>query len=669
MLYQSKLVRNYIGGAWFFMASFCWPAAGWSFTGESARWLPENTMAYIKVENVNALRDKFKKSSIYSLYQDPAMQSFMVPAEKKIRQKIDEKLKETWQEMHLEEPPDELPWPQGELICAVFLQSRPIMVPDYSQMQEMEDPAPFDTEALPKVESNSPDFQVVVLADMGDQAGALKQLTTQMTAKAVEQGKIRQRETIRDIEINIIKDKPDQDENYDTFCYGFKDNWLIGGSSIKYIREVLMRTEATDAKSLADRRDFRDTCDHLGSSDVFGYVNAQAIRDVVVGMAPTEQKEKITQTIRLLGFENVGGLGWALRLTPDHPEELTMKILLSVTGEKAGIPALLTPASTSNRSSRLLSKEVAHFLVANYNPARIYDGIVWLAWNIGQTNLDGMIQGMLAVTGQPAEAGRAPVNFKQDIMAQLSAPITVTTRYDKPYSNPDSSKTLLALAVRDGEVLDTALARIHDTFIAQGNKELRRELLNCTIYLLPPIPALLMGMQSSRETEAQTQAHLAFTVAADHLVFGSEKVVEQAIRDLRREDLESIKTDEMYQYAGGHFPAQAGAYYYENEQISAEVLWSMLKEAARQAAQQPSPTAPETQDEIEMEMGAVIDSGGKFVSPLMMIQQFKEYVDFTLLPDFAAVKKYFGATIGYLEGNDKGIYAEMKSLKAPGSSD
>jgi len=269
----------------------------------------------------------------------------------------------------------------------------------------------------------------------------------------------------------------------------------------------------------------------------------------------------------------------------------------------------------------------------------------------------------MMMTGQPGEGGQPPVNLRQEVISQLVKPITVTTRLEKPYTGPDSSSTLLAIGVGDDQILDTALARIHDAFIAKGNKEMRRELLNCTIYLLPSFSGFpflnSFGMQPMMSPAEAGPSQYAFAVAGDQLVFGTVKAVEQAIRDLRRENIESINSDPMYQYASRYLPPQAGIYSYENEQITNERAWKMLKEAARQSSRQ----AEVSESDEDTGMFPVVTIGGSFLFEI--VKQMKDMVDFTALPDFQMVKQYYGPTVGYVVGNEQGIYAEIISLNAP----
>jgi len=52
-----------------------------------------------------------------------------------------------------------------------------------------------------------------------------------------------------------------------------------------------------------------------------------------------------------------------------------------------------------------------------------------------------------------------------------------------------------------------------------------------------------------------------------------------------------------------------------------------------------------------------------------LLEVLKRYCDFSHLPDFDSVRKYFGASIGYVKETDSGIYLEAIELKRPPSQE
>ena len=105
-------------------------------------------------------------------------------------------------------------------------------------------------------------------------------------------------------------------------------------------------------------------------------------------------------------------------------------------------------------------------MVANYDPDKIFNQINQIAQAMGNPDINLFLGQMMAVTAMNDPAGRPAVDLHKEIIGQLNSPLTILCRRDKPYSDPSASKTLVALGVRDAAVLETALGRVHKTFIA-----------------------------------------------------------------------------------------------------------------------------------------------------------------------------------------------------------
>ena len=611
-------------------------AAG-AIEGELAGLFPADSFLYVIVpEGVTALQEKLKKTSLWGLYKDPAMQRFIESAEKVVREKLDEKLKEAWKELEIDEPPEELPWPTGRVVLAMRMGMKNSQVPE---------PVP----------------QFVVIADMGESMPALKEIAANAAEKAVDEGAKRQREDVRGVQMETITpavaesaegEPSHRSPEPEPTCYAFTGETALLSNDGDMLRDVLARMGGAELDSLADNNQMQEVLQALGPGDVRAYLDVSSL----INSIKRPQAEKV---IRALGLDNVAGLGMVAQIVPSQMEELRIKGMLAVTEEKRGIIALLTPISGSTSGHRLLTKGLASFMVANYDPEKLFNQINEIVQAAGGPDINIALAQMMAVTGLNDPAGRPAVDFQQDIISQLNSPVTVLTRVDKPYSDPAASKTLVALGVRDAAVLETALGRVHETFIAQGNKELQRELLGSKIFLLPgdnPFGAMFSAMPRSSPAEQEDEPSGAFAIAGNNLVIGSVAGVEQAIRDLRRDDLQPIQADPLYSQAARYLPAQSGAWSYKNQQIDAELLWARLKEAARRdATDEPDESGS---DGPEMRISGVWS--------MMFEELFEEFeeIDFGALPEFEAVKKYFGAYVDHMEETERGIYFESLLIKA-----
>lgn len=639
---------------------------------DPAKLGPDDTMVYAVVPNFQALFDKFKETSLYGLYRDPAMQPCVGPSEKKITALIDEKLGELWAEIGVKDAPKELPWPQGQvsLYLRMTSQKRQIRVPDYEAWQK------GDRNKFKMEETTDTEPAVVVLAEMGKNAAALKELIAKGIDTGVEKGAIRKvRETVRGVDIDVLvpksedKDaKPVEPGSEPMPCVGFKGQLCIFGSDLALVKDVLTRMAGGDQASLADDAGYKAVRAALGdSAQVSFYFSVKAAIDFAKKTADADDKAEIIKMMSVLGFDNVLGIGATFEMAPNKTIDTRLRVQVAIRGEKTGLPALLTPTAGPAKPGSLLGRNVAGFLVANYDLSKMFDQVIKMIEGASGENADKALEEAMNETRGEGENAKPPVNLRKEVFGQLTAPLTFAWQLDRPITAASGGQFVLGLGARDAKVLDTAMGRIHDTFLARGNKDLRRELNGTKVYEIPNILGMMLGVPGD-------SLKMAFAVPGNQFTFGSLKWVEQSAREVGKDKPESVTDDPMYQHAAKFLPAQVGLFAYINGQISGETIWVQLKEAARQAAKEPKDDAEPKRPVIERDayrrmmcMQPVREPGGSGAPSLFLptVRDMKDYIDFTTLPEFSAVKKHFGPTVLHLSGNDQGVGLELLGLRAP----
>ena len=170
--------------------------------------------------------------------------------------------------------------------------------------------------------------------------------------------------------------------------------------------------------------------------------------------------------------------------------------------------------------------------------------------------------------------------------------------------------------------------------------EARRELLGYTIYLasLPALPFLPGGttpMESPGELSAPQLPKLAFTITETHLILGVESTVEQAIRTLSSAEAVSVDSAKWFVDAKLAIPSVVGLAYLEDTSVSNKLLWRMMKESSKVKAVPSFNFGP---------------------------QQVGELANFSLLPEFDDVRKYFGSLTFYGISRPDGFFFEFNYL-------
>jgi hypothetical protein len=145
----------------------------------------------------------------------------------------------------------------------------------------------------------------------------------------------------------------------------------------------------------------------------------------------------------------------------------------------------------------------------------------------------------------------------------------------------------------------------------------------------------------------------AFTVTDTHLIFASESAVEQAIRMLGGNQAESIGSARWFNKAKSNIPSVVGLAGLQNNAASGEYFWSTMRESKK----------PDKADgEGKNNQISVGVTSGSLFPQVMFTQAGADLFDFSLLPEFDAVKKYFGVSAFYGISRPDGFFFEFKYL-------
>jgi len=134
---------------------------------------------------------------------------------------------------------------------------------------------------------------------------------------------------------------------------------------------------------------------------------------------------------------------------------------------------------------------------------------------------------------------------------------------------------------------------------------------------------------------------LAFTVTDTHLIFASEPAVERAIHALSSTGASPVGSAKWFTSAKSAVPSVVGMAALEDNAASSEIFWWMAKQSgkAESSAAQAGPAST------------------KFGST-----GISELVNFDLLPQFDAVRKYLGLSAFYGISTSEGFFFEFKNI-------
>jgi len=145
---------------------------------------------------------------------------------------------------------------------------------------------------------------------------------------------------------------------------------------------------------------------------------------------------------------------------------------------------------------------------------------------------------------------------------------------------------------------------------------------------------------------------IAFTVTDTHLIFATESAVEQAIRTLGS-GAESIGSARWFNKARSNIPSFVGLAGLQDNAVSGELLWSTMRQSKK-------PDKADGEDQPN-QIGVGISS--RSILPQVAFTQGGDALfDFSLMPKFDAVKKYFGVSAFYGISRQDGFFFEFKYL-------
>jgi hypothetical protein len=146
----------------------------------------------------------------------------------------------------------------------------------------------------------------------------------------------------------------------------------------------------------------------------------------------------------------------------------------------------------------------------------------------------------------------------------------------------------------------------------------------------------------------------AFTITDTHLIVGFEPAVERAVRTLSAGGTTSAEFAKWFDKAKSTIPDVVGLAGLENDVVLAEILWKTMKKNAGSKPSKTDTTSTESPGSVGISVG--LSSG------LMFSQGGLDLFDPALLPEFDAVRKYFGLSTYYIITRPNGFFQEFKYI-------
>jgi hypothetical protein len=581
--------------------------AGGGQLPETARLLPADTLVVASAENFGDLRARFEKTDICKFYKDPAMARFVEDTKGKLLKSFEE-------DGGFKRFADaDYPLPQGRVAIAAIMQP-----------------------VSPQVKNPKP--ATVMICQWGKELAKARDLFDKRVKEMEDKGSTLKKEEYRGTQIFSLyraadaekKDSQEKPEPSSVSC--FIDDSFIFSDRMDTLKFVIAHAAGSTGGALADDADYQAAVKRVGGGDIVVYVNVSKL--LAMTMRHSTDPERNTKA---LGVDKVPCVVAGIKVAPEPGVSLAMKGYIRTSGNKQGVLKILDMASVPMTVPDFIAGDSCSFAMMNLDLAAAWDEAFRMANAVDVRAAAAMNSPIIP----PAADGQPGIELKKDIFAYLRPGIWSADVLRKGVDTRTSEiVSLMAAPISDRSKLEKSLARVHERFFGNSAK-LRREFLGYTIY------SLSFGYGGAEEDEKQNDtmaaetapaepAPPAFTVTDKYLLFGDVQVVEDAIHAMKDKTASKLPSAKWYRKAVGSLPSALGSGGVVNMEVYGQYFWKLFK----------------TPEETPSQFTAMADA-------------VRDEIDVTLLPDFGAVKKYFGLGASQFISVPDGFTFEYRMIAAP----
>lgn len=513
------------------------------------------------------------------------------------------------------------------------------------------------------------------LADAGPRAGDLKTQLETFKKKWTDSGKTLRTETIRGQEFSTLifsSDElgksfenvfPDPKEGFESlepdrprnkkgpskveWFLGQSESLLVLGNSASEIEKLLARQSGGSAPSLMDQAAFSSEFSRsFRSSMGYAWINLKSIIATATSLMQKEGKEpknelmatpppdKIMAALGLNGLESLSGSlqelsdGTLVNLNIQAPASARKGILKLISFEtKDAAPPAFVPADTI-KFSRL----------------RLDLHGVWKTLESTLADIQPQMASVLKLLMDSAGKEQDPgFDLRQNLIANLGDDIITYQKEPRGQRLQDLSSppTLVLVSSPNAEQLASAVKALTSLLPQQGSKVKEREFLGRTLYSidLPSMPGPDKEMVSQKLTYVASGGYVAFSV--------DTALVEEYLRGNATNPLkETSGLIDAAQKVGG---MDAGMFGYENDRQTMRAAFQTMKNE--------SATITSLFDASPLAGRLGVEGNAA---------KFKDWIDFSLLPDYEKVMKYFYLTVYGGKVHADGLSFKVFSPNPPG---
>jgi hypothetical protein len=509
---------------------------------------------------------------------------------------------------------------------------------------------------------------LLLLLDTRDKSDQLKKLLADLRKKWTDAGKAVRTEKIRDAEFFVVtlssndvpktlrtffpqhqeiqelgKEPEKKSADDDQLVVGQIQSLLIVGSSIKTVTKVVLRLAGGQVPALADNASFAaNRLTFFRDALIFAWVNAAPVFDVLGHLPPEKPNPQAPSPMPALHAEKIvastglGGLkSVAFALRSDKAGTTAQFFLGVPESVRRGILKALAVEAKDSNPPPFVPADVMKFWRWRLDGPKTVDTVEKMISEISPQTLNTW--NFLISSGEEAVKQDEPTyDLRKDLFANLGDDLI---RYEKAPQGKtraelESPPSLLLVGSPNPDQLVRAL---RGALVIRSGDALHpktREFLGRKIYSIS-VPAV-----SGSARVASTPSTLHYAASGGYVAFSTDaSMLEEYLRsgESQKKSLrETPGLNEAAQKVGGQ---NTGLFGYENRGESMRALFDALKQSASGSTN-----------------SSVAFSALAGTIPYARPEKtFKDWLDYSLLPDYDRVAKYFNFTVFAGSANVDGI--------------
>lgn len=587
--------------------------------------LPQDTLVYFSINNVNDFKAKFGDTQFGKLLKDDSMKEFLGQFEGPLQMISGEVEEKTGVPLK-----DLLKIPSGEVSFAV------------SQSEQ------------------SP-VNIVLMLNYGESEETVKKLIEKATASAEEEGGKASEVEVDGVKIVTLSPKGEEEsdskedasdddaggadlqKSFKGVSYAMKDSTLIVSNQAGAIKGVLEKWDGASDSSLANASSYKtimSKCAPKGEdrAEIAWFVDPMGITKSVISLGAGENPQlgMVMGFLPVLGLDQLKGFGGAMNVGEGDFDNVT-RSFINVEQPPRGAMRMFTMPAVEQSPAKWVHDKSSMFLSLNWDLQETYKAIDSLYNTFaGEGALAKMVEDL-------AENEEGPkIHIKKDIVDQISGLITVAGDV-KEEEGDSQERYVVALELTDEAAFKKVLAKAAKFPGFPGSS---REFEGHTIYEF----SAGAGEEEDESEDSDKQSFRkladeeseddkgegedeemegpdmtpAIAIGRKHLFIGTD--VEQLESILRGKDEDSLAESDLFKKVSKYFPSKVSSMSFQRADAQVKAAIEALKSG---------------------QLDALIGDS----------------VDLSKLPDFEDVKKYFTPSGGYVRPDDDGVFMENFNLK------